>query len=61
MHSQARFEWAQCQTNLGNALSALGLRESGTARLEKAVAAYRSALKECTRGKRGAVAICVGI
>jgi hypothetical protein len=31
---------------LGNALTKLGERESGTARLEEAVAAYRAALKE---------------
>ena len=44
--------WNEC----GNALNDLGLglwllgeRESGTARLEEAVAAYREALKECTR------------
>ena len=37
------------QNNLGNALSTLGERESGTARLEEAVAAYREALKEITR------------
>ena len=35
--------------NLGNALAALGERESGTARLEEAVTAYRDALKERTR------------
>jgi tetratricopeptide (TPR) repeat protein/pimeloyl-ACP methyl ester carboxylesterase len=34
---------------LGNALRTLGERESGTARLEEAVAAYREALKENTR------------
>ena len=34
------------QNNLGNALRALGERESGTARLEDAVTAYREALKE---------------
>ena len=34
------------QNNLGTALSRLGERESGTARLEEAVAAYRAALKE---------------
>jgi tetratricopeptide (TPR) repeat protein len=34
--------------NLGNALWALGERESGTARLEQAVAAYRTALEEWT-------------
>jgi hypothetical protein len=32
------------QNNLGSALEALGERESGTARLEEAVAAYRAAL-----------------
>ena len=35
--------------NLGNALADLGERESGTARLEEAVAAYREALQEWTR------------
>ena len=35
--------------NLGAALATLGERESGTARLEEAVAAYREALKENTR------------
>ena len=42
-------EWAGTQNNLGNALSTLGERESGTARLNEAVAAYREALKESTR------------
>src|SRR6266852_5860184 len=37
------------QNNLGNALWGLGERESGTARLEEAVAAYRAALEENTR------------
>ena len=37
------------QNNLGNALSTLGERESGTARLEEAVTAYRAALEERTR------------
>ena len=37
------------QNNLGTALRALGERESGTARLNEAVAAYREALKEYTR------------
>jgi hypothetical protein len=37
---------------LGNALCALGERESGTARLEEAVAAYRAALEEYTRAER---------
>jgi hypothetical protein len=35
--------------NLGVALKVLGERESGTARLEEAVAAYRNALQELTR------------
>jgi tetratricopeptide (TPR) repeat protein len=35
--------------DLGNALQNLGERESGTARLEEAVAAYRAALEEHTR------------
>ena len=42
-------DWATTQNNLGNALSTLGERESGTARLEEAVAAYRAALEEWTR------------
>jgi len=37
------------QDNLGTALWTLGDRESGMARLEEAVAAYRNALKERTR------------
>lgn len=37
------------QSNLGTALLSLGERESGTARLEEAVAAYRAALQEYTR------------
>jgi hypothetical protein len=36
-------------SNLGNALQNLGERESGTARLEEAAAAYRAALEEYTR------------
>jgi tetratricopeptide (TPR) repeat protein len=39
------------QNNLGTALSTLGERESGTARLEEAVAAYRAALEERTRAR----------
>ena len=39
------------QRNLGNALWALGERESGTTRLEEAVAAYRAALEENTRAR----------
>ena len=42
-------QWAATQNNLGSALSTLGERESGPARLEEAVAAYREALKEKTR------------
>ena len=42
-------DWAMTQNNLGNALRTLGERESGTARLEEAVAAYRAALEEWTR------------
>jgi tetratricopeptide (TPR) repeat protein len=41
--------WALTQDDLGIALATLGERESGTTRLEEAVAAYRGALKERTR------------
>jgi tetratricopeptide (TPR) repeat protein len=44
-------ELAMTQMNLGRALQALGERESGTQRLEEAVAAYRSALREYTRDR----------
>jgi exonuclease VII small subunit len=37
------------QNNLGNALHAIGVRESGTVKLEEAVARFREALKERTR------------
>ena len=47
-------DWAMTQMNLGNALAMLGERESGTARLEEAVAAYRAALEERTRERRAA-------
>src|SRR5262249_52394079 len=40
---------AMTQNNLGNGFQKLGERESGTARLEEAVAAFRDALKEWTR------------
>jgi len=40
---------AAAQNNLGVTLRELGERESGTARLEEAVAAYRAALEERTR------------
>ncbi|QLH41081.1 MAG: tetratricopeptide repeat protein [Defluviicoccus sp.] len=42
-------DWAATQNNLGIALATLGERESDTARLEDAVAAYRAALREFTR------------
>jgi tetratricopeptide (TPR) repeat protein len=42
-------DWATTQNNLGNALGMLGQRESDTARLEEAVAAFRAALEERTR------------
>jgi hypothetical protein len=42
-------ERGTAHNNLGNALWTLGERESGTARLEEAVAAYRAALEERTR------------
>jgi hypothetical protein len=38
-------DWATTQNNLGTALSSLGERESGTARLEEAVTAYVNALE----------------
>jgi hypothetical protein len=44
-------DWAEAQDNLGRALEVLGERESGTARLEEAVAAYRAALEERTRDR----------
>jgi len=44
-------DWAKIQNNLGVALWTLGARESGTARLEEAVAAYRAALEEGTRDR----------
>jgi hypothetical protein len=44
-------DWATTQHNLGIALQTLGERESGTARLEEAVAAYRAALEEWNRDR----------
>ena len=38
-------QWATTQNNLGAALRTLGERESGTERLEQAVAALRGALE----------------
>jgi hypothetical protein len=43
--------WAETQNDLGIALWRLGERESGTARLEEAVSAYRAALEEMTRDR----------
>src|SRR5262245_9806964 len=45
LRTERPLDWATTQNNLGNALSTLGERESGTARLEEAVAVYREALK----------------
>lgn len=41
-------DWAVTQNNLGSALAALGRRESGTARLEKAVEAFGACLTLAT-------------
>jgi tetratricopeptide (TPR) repeat protein len=53
LQSRARvpLDWARTQTNLGMALRTLGERESGTARLEEAVAAYRAALEAMPRAR----------
>jgi hypothetical protein len=40
MRERGPLDWAITQNNLGNALAARGERESGTARLDDAVAAY---------------------
>jgi tetratricopeptide (TPR) repeat protein len=50
--SERPLDWTMTQNNLGNALQALGERESGTTRLEEAVAAYHDALRERTRARR---------
>ena len=42
-------DWARLQDGLGIALTIFGRRESGTARLEEAIATLREALKERTR------------
>ena len=42
-------EWARRRTTSATRSRTLGERESGTARLEEAVAAYRAALEERTR------------
>jgi hypothetical protein len=44
-------DWAATQNNLGAALATLGERESGTAYLTEAMAAYRAALEERTRDR----------
>jgi tetratricopeptide (TPR) repeat protein len=49
LRTERPLDWATTQNNLGNALPTLGERESGTARLEEAVAAFRDALREQTR------------
>jgi tetratricopeptide (TPR) repeat protein len=51
LHPRERMplQWAMTQNWLGIALGALGGRESGTAKLEEAVVAFREALKEQTR------------
>jgi tetratricopeptide (TPR) repeat protein len=43
--------WAATQNNLGATLLTLGRRESRTARLEEAVAAFRAALEELSRDR----------
>jgi hypothetical protein len=45
-------DWATTQNSLGNALSSLGERESGTARLEQAVAAWKACLTVATSAWR---------
>jgi Tetratricopeptide repeat len=46
---QVPLDWAMTQSSLGGVLRILGERESGTARLEEAVAALRAALVEGMR------------
>ena len=45
-------DWANAQNNLGLALQTFGERETGTAKLEEAAAAFREALKEWTRERK---------
>jgi tetratricopeptide (TPR) repeat protein len=49
LQERAPIDWAATQHSLGVALRTLGERESGTARLEEAVAALHEVLKERTR------------
>ena len=49
--ARAPLEWAMTGMCLGNALQALGVRDSGTVRLEDAVSTYREALQEFTRAR----------
>lgn len=51
LRDQVPLDWAKTQNRLGNALLTLGQRESGTARLDEAVAAYQAALEEQTRDR----------
>jgi tetratricopeptide (TPR) repeat protein len=51
LRAQAPIERANTLNSLGNALAKLGERESGTARLEEAVVAYRAALTD-RKGER---------
>jgi hypothetical protein len=44
-------DWATTQNNLGAALAVIGERESGTAHLTEAVAAFRAALEERARDR----------
>jgi dTDP-4-amino-4,6-dideoxygalactose transaminase len=44
-------QWAMTQNSLAIALSNLGEQESGTAKREEAIVAYREALKERTRAR----------
>jgi len=49
--ASAPLDWAMTQNNLGTALQILGGRESGMARLEEAVQAYRAAPDEFTKDR----------
>jgi len=48
-HERVPRQWADAQYHLGVSLARLGERESGTARLEEALAGYAEAQKEFTR------------